>query len=96
MKISVIGCGYVGCVTGVCFADLGHDVVLVDVDRAKVNAINAGQSPVYEPGLDEQSPPIPAFQLPLVHAGVGDAADGVAVGGTVEVVRDLPVRAGLP
>ena len=53
MKISVIGCGYVGCVTGVCFADLGHDVVLVDVDRAKVSAINAGQSPIYEPGLDE-------------------------------------------
>lgn len=53
MKISVIGCGYVGCVTGVCFADLGHEVVLVDVDRAKVSAISAGQSPIYEPGLDE-------------------------------------------
>ncbi|BBL68650.1 UDP-glucose dehydrogenase family protein [Methanoculleus chikugoensis] len=53
MKISIIGCGYVGCVTGVCFADLGHDVVLVDVDPAKVRAITAGQSPIYEPGLED-------------------------------------------
>lgn len=53
MKISVIGCGYVGCVTGVCFADLGHEVVLVDVDPAKVRAITAGQSPIYEPGLED-------------------------------------------
>ena len=53
MKISIIGCGYVGCVTGVCFADLGHDVVLVDVDPAKVRAIGAGQSPIYEPGLED-------------------------------------------
>ena len=53
MKIPVIGCGYVGCVTGVCFADLGHEVVLVDVDPAKVRAITAGQSPIYEPGLED-------------------------------------------
>lgn len=53
MKISVIGCGYVGCVTGVCFADLGHEVVLVDVDPAKVRAIGAGRSPIYEPGLED-------------------------------------------
>lgn len=53
MKISVIGCGYVGCVTGVCFADMGHEVVLVDVDPAKVRAISAGRSPIYEPGLED-------------------------------------------
>jgi len=53
MKISVIGCGYVGCVTGVCFADMGHEVVLVDLDPAKVRAIGAGQSPIYEPGLED-------------------------------------------
>ena len=53
MKISIIGCGYVGCVTGVCFADMGHDVVLVDLDPAKVRAIGAGQSPIYEPGLED-------------------------------------------
>jgi len=53
MKISVIGCGYVGCVTGVCFADMGHEVVLVDVDPAKVRAIGAGQTPIYEPELED-------------------------------------------
>ena len=53
MKISVIGCGYVGCVTGACFADLGHDVVFVDLDPGKIIAINAGKAPIYEPGLDE-------------------------------------------
>ncbi len=53
MKISVIGCGYVGAVTGACFADMGHEVVLVDVDPAKIQAIDAGQSPIYEPGLDD-------------------------------------------
>jgi len=53
MKISVIGCGYVGCVTGACFADLGHDVVFVDLDPEKIAAINAGKAPIYEPGLDE-------------------------------------------
>lgn len=53
MKISVIGCGYVGCVTGVCFADQSHEVVLVDVDPAKIRAISMGQSPIYEPGLED-------------------------------------------
>lgn len=52
-SISVIGCGYVGCVTGVCFADMGYEVVLVDVDPRKVNSINKGRSPIYEPGLED-------------------------------------------
>jgi len=53
MKIAVAGTGYVGLVTGVVFADLGNEVVCVDIDPAKVDAINKGQSPIYEPGLDE-------------------------------------------
>jgi UDPglucose 6-dehydrogenase len=53
MKISIIGCGYVGAVTGVCFADMGHEVVLVDVDPAKIQAIATGQTPIYEPGLED-------------------------------------------
>jgi UDPglucose 6-dehydrogenase/GDP-mannose 6-dehydrogenase len=53
MKISVFGVGYVGLVTGVCFADKGHDCLCVDVDPAKVETINRGESPIYEPGLDE-------------------------------------------
>ena len=52
MKISIVGCGYVGCVTGVCFADMGNEVTLVDVDSDKVDFINEGRSPIYEPGLE--------------------------------------------
>ncbi len=53
MKISIIGCGYVGAVTGACFAALGHEIVFVDIDPDKIAAINAGRSPIYEPGLEE-------------------------------------------
>src|SRR5436305_623051 len=53
MRIAVVGTGYVGLVAGVCFADSGHDVVCVDVDEAKISALQRGESPIYEPGLDE-------------------------------------------
>ncbi len=53
MKICVIGCGYVGLVTGVCFAEMGNDVVCMDVDRAKIDALRQGLVPIYEPGLEE-------------------------------------------
>jgi UDPglucose 6-dehydrogenase len=53
MKLSIIGTGYVGLVTGVCLADKGHTVVCVDVDPSKVDRINAGETPIYEPGLPE-------------------------------------------
>lgn len=53
MKIAVAGAGYVGLVTGVVFADLGNEVICVDIDPAKVDAINKGRAPIYEPGLDE-------------------------------------------
>jgi UDPglucose 6-dehydrogenase/GDP-mannose 6-dehydrogenase len=51
MKLSIVGTGYVGLVTGVCLADKGHQVVCVDVDEDKVQQINAGKTPFYEPGL---------------------------------------------
>lgn len=53
MRISIVGTGYVGIVTGACFAHLGHDVIMVDTVREKVDAINAGRSPIYEKGLEE-------------------------------------------
>lgn len=53
MKIAVAGTGYVGLVTGVCLAEKGHTVCCVDVDAAKVEAMRAGRSPIYEPGLEE-------------------------------------------
>jgi len=52
MKIAMIGTGYVGLVSGVCFSDFGHDVVCVDKDAAKVEKLNHGEVPIYEPGLD--------------------------------------------
>jgi GDP-mannose 6-dehydrogenase len=52
MRVSVFGLGYVGCVSAACFAKAGHDVVGVDVNGDKVDAINAGHSPIVEPGLD--------------------------------------------
>jgi len=52
MRIAMIGSGYVGLVSGTCFADFGHQVVCVDKDPAKIAALNAGRMPIYEPGLD--------------------------------------------
>jgi len=52
MKITIFGAGYVGLVTGACFADVGHHVMVVDVDRSKIDALNNGQVPIYEPGLE--------------------------------------------
>ncbi len=53
MKISILGTGYVGAVTGACFAELGNDVVFVDIYPAKLDMIRTGRSPIFEPGLDE-------------------------------------------
>ncbi len=52
MKIAMIGSGYVGLVSGACFADFGHDVVCVDKDPAKIESLLAGKMPIYEPGLE--------------------------------------------
>nr|WP_298413533.1 UDP-glucose/GDP-mannose dehydrogenase family protein [uncultured Halomonas sp.] len=52
MKITIFGSGYVGLVTGTCLADAGHEIVCVDVDEAKINRLNNGEVPIYEPGLE--------------------------------------------
>ncbi len=53
MKISVIGTGYVGLVTGTCLAESGNDVICMDIDKTKIKTLNAGKVPIYEPGLEE-------------------------------------------
>jgi UDPglucose 6-dehydrogenase len=53
MKIAVVGTGYVGLVTGTCFAETGNDVICIDIDANKVNKLNAGEITIYEPGLNK-------------------------------------------
>jgi UDPglucose 6-dehydrogenase len=53
MEIAIIGSGYVGLVTGTCFAEVGHEVICVDNDERKVKSLQSGKIPIYEPGLDD-------------------------------------------
>ena len=64
MQIAMVGSGYVGLVSGACFADFGHKVCCIDNDPAKIEALKSGKMPIYEPGLaelvDDQRPSEPA------------------------------------
>jgi UDPglucose 6-dehydrogenase len=52
MNITVFGIGYVGLVTGTCLADVGHNVMCVDIDESKIEVLKKGRAPIYEPGLE--------------------------------------------
>lgn len=85
MKIAIIGTGYVGLVSGVCFSDFGHEVVCVDKDPAKLAKLNSNEVPIFEPGLDDlMSKNMAAGRLSfsgdLKQAVNGAAAVFIAVG----------------
>jgi UDPglucose 6-dehydrogenase len=89
MKLTIIGTGYVGLVTGTCFAEKGHDVLCVDNDPAKVGMLQGGHIPIYEPGLE-----------PLIRRNVAagrlrfttDTAEGVGHGHVVFIAVPTPPR----
>ena len=85
MKIAMIGTGYVGLVSGVCFSDFGHEVICVDKDPSKIDRLCAGQIPIFEPGLEDLMAKNVAagrlsFTLDLAQAVAGADAVFIAVG----------------
>jgi UDPglucose 6-dehydrogenase len=91
MKIAMIGTGYVGLVSGVCFSDFGHDVVCVDKDPKKVVQLKNGIAPIYEPGLEE-------LMAKNVNAGrlsfTGNLAEAVDGADAVFIAVGTPTRRG--
>jgi UDPglucose 6-dehydrogenase len=91
MRIAMIGTGYVGLVSGACLSEFGHDVICIDKDAAKVNALRAGQIPIFEPGLDEVvAANVKAGRLSF-HA---DMAKAVAGAEAVFIAVGTPSRRG--
>ena len=91
MRITMVGSGYVGLVSGACFSDFGHDVTCVDKDAGKIEALLAGRMPIFEPGLD---------QLVAANVAAGrlsfttDLAAGVAGADAVFIAVGTPSRRG--
>ena len=90
MRLCIIGTGYVGLVTGTCFAEVGHQVICVDNNEAKVRQLQAGQIPIYEPGLDELvARNVAAGRLRFTHK----IADGVENSEVVFIAVPTPPQA---
>jgi UDPglucose 6-dehydrogenase len=87
MRVAIFGTGYVGLVTGTCLAEVGHDVVCVDVDAAKVDGLNRGVVPIYEPGL---TPMVQANHAAGRLHFTTDAAGAVAHGELVFIAVGTP------
>jgi UDPglucose 6-dehydrogenase len=91
MKIAMIGTGYVGLVSGVCFSDFGHEVICIDKDPAKIEMLKAGKVPIFEPGLDD-------LMARNVEAGrltfTGDLKQAVAGADAVFIAVGTPTRRG--
>ncbi len=91
MKITMIGAGYVGLVSGVCFSDFGHDVVCVEKHAGKLARLKAGEVPIYEPGLEElMARNIEAGRLSFT----GDLAEGVQDASAIFIAVGTPTRRG--
>jgi UDPglucose 6-dehydrogenase len=91
MRITMIGSGYVGLVSGACFADFGHDVTCVDKDARKIDALLAGRMPIFEPGLEQLvASNVAAGRL----AFTTDLAKGVAGADAVFIAVGTPSRRG--
>ena len=87
MRVCIFGTGYVGLVTGTCLAEVGHDVVCVDIDAAKVDGLNNGVIPIYEPGL---TPMVKANHAAGRLRFTTDAAQGIAHGDTIFIAVGTP------
>ncbi len=87
MRVAIFGTGYVGLVTGTCLADVGHQVVCVDIDQAKVDGLNRGVIPIYEPGLE---PMVKANHAASRLAFTTDAASAIAHGQVIFIAVGTP------
>jgi UDPglucose 6-dehydrogenase len=87
MNLCIVGCGYVGLVTGTCLSEMGNDVAMVDVDRERVRALTTGEVPIYEPGLAE---------LVRRNADEGRLRFTVDLASAVEGTRAILVCVGTP
>jgi len=87
MRVAIFGTGYVGLVTGTCLADVGHQVVCVDIDQAKVDGLNRGVIPIYEPGLE---PMVKANHAASRLAFTSDAASAITHGQVIFIAVGTP------